>query len=100
MAALATLMERPTMPLSPKEIKAGVKRLTEEREKELKEKGLMRLPWRRPVTQFICPFFGRSDVITELTELHDLLKMTECIKEGLHRFILEAKEIMQTDKQV
>ena len=90
-AMLLTLMERQALPMGDNEIKARSQKITEEREREFKENGTMILPARKPVTQFICPFFGRSDVVSELSELHDLLKKVESIKSELHRIILRSE---------
>jgi len=91
-AMLNTLMERQALPMGANEIKARSQKLQEERERELRENNTMRLPWHKPVTQFVCPFYSRSDVTTELNELHDILKKVGLAASELHRFVLKWEE--------
>ena len=90
---LNILLERQALPMGPREVKNRAKQLEEERERYFEETGIQRLPWRKPVTQFICPFYSRSDVITELTGLHDILKKVGYVAQELHRFVLKMNKM-------
>ena len=91
---LKTLLERSQFPMTEAEAKARHELLMEERERALRENNLMHLPWRRPVREFICPFYGRTDIVAGINDMHNIMKKIEYTTQELHRFLLKAKEIM------
>ena len=91
---LNTLLERSQFPMTEGEAKARHKLLMEEQERSLRENNLMRLPWHRPVREFICPFYGRTDMAAGINGLQNTMKEIEYTTQELQRFLLKTKEIM------
>jgi len=90
-ALFNTLAERLPFPMTKEAVQERADQLAAERERELEKRGIVNYSWNKPVTQFVCPFYGRSDVVSELTDLHGLLGKLEGIKAGLHRYVLQAE---------
>jgi hypothetical protein len=94
MTALETVMER--LLLSGRETVAQFKAQDEEIDRECEKLGLIRYSSRKPIRQFICPFYGHSDVRTSFTELHDLLQKVHYISTELHAIILRSEPPKKT----
>ena len=93
-ARLNTFLERSQFPMTDGEAKVRHKLLMEEQERSLRENNLMRLPWHKPAREFICPFYGRTDIATGINGLHNIMKEIEFTTQELQRFLLKAKGIM------
>jgi len=92
--AVANALLDEQLPITDSEAKARHKLLMQEQERALRENNLMHLPWHRPVREFVCPFYSRTDMPASVNGMHNIMKEIEYTTQELQRFLLKAKEIM------